>query len=77
MPGGTIHVYAEGPFDVPEDANTRAGLNRFRRELELELLKLAERSLQDTNQKIPEKLARRLGQLQAGEHAKATMSESG
>jgi lysophospholipid acyltransferase (LPLAT)-like uncharacterized protein len=77
LPWGTIHVYAEGPFDVPEDASTRPGLNRFRRELEWKLLKLAERSLHDVHQEIPEKLARRLEQTRSGEPFESTMSESG
>jgi hypothetical protein len=77
LPWGTIHVYAEGPFEVPEDAGTRPGLNRFRRELEWKLLKLAERSLHDVHQEIPEKLARRLEQTRSGEPVETTMSESG
>lgn len=69
LPGNTIHVYADGPLTVPDDASQRAGLNRFRRELERKLLRLAERSLLDSGQRVPEKLATRLEQVASAESA--------
>jgi len=77
LPFNTIHVWAVGPFDVPEEARDRAGLNAFRREIEAELLALAERSLVEVGQAIPEKLSRRLQQVRPREPGPTTVSESG
>ncbi len=63
LPGNTIHLYAEGPLAVPDDASDRTGLNRFRRDLERRLLRLAEGSLRDAGREIPTKLVRRLDQV--------------
>ena len=69
LPGTTIHIYGEGPFAVPEDTTERAGLNRFRRELEGKLLRLAERSYLDSGQALPARLKRRLKQAEGTDPA--------
>jgi lysophospholipid acyltransferase (LPLAT)-like uncharacterized protein len=69
LPGSTIHIYGEGPFDVPDAAADRAGLNTFRRELEGRLLQLAERSHHDCGDKVPARLARRLKQVEGPDSA--------
>jgi len=56
LPFNEIHYYLEGPYDVPEDAGTSAGLERFRRHLESELKALAVRSYRDVGQTTPPRL---------------------
>lgn len=69
LPGSTIHIYGEGPFAVPADTTDRAGLNRFRKELEGKLLRLAARSHHDSGHGLPARLARRLKQVEGSDSA--------
>jgi lysophospholipid acyltransferase (LPLAT)-like uncharacterized protein len=59
LPFNTIHSYAVGPYFVPEDAGTRAGLERFTRRLEDDLIALAARSYDDLGQPRPANLLTR------------------
>jgi lysophospholipid acyltransferase (LPLAT)-like uncharacterized protein len=43
LPFGRIRLALRGPYPLPEDAATRAGLERFRARLEREMLEMAHR----------------------------------
>ncbi|MCZ6784832.1 MAG: DUF374 domain-containing protein [Proteobacteria bacterium] len=61
LPWNEIVYSWRGPYTVPDDANTRAGLNRFRHQLENDLIDLAAQSYDDLGQPRPAKLQRRAG----------------
>ncbi len=56
LPFNRIHYYLEGPYFPPEDADTEAGLERFRLRLEEDLIALAGRSYDDLGQPRPANL---------------------
>ena len=56
LPFNRIHYYLEGPYFAPPDANTEAGLERFRLRLEQDLNALAARSYDDLGQPRPANL---------------------
>jgi hypothetical protein len=56
LPFNRIHYYMEGPYFAPPDANTEAGLERFRLRLEQDLIALAARSYDDLGQPRPANL---------------------
>lgn len=58
LPFNTIRYYYRGPFFVPEDADTEAGFERFRRELEDGLIDLAAESYADAGQVRPGNLVK-------------------
>ncbi len=53
LPFNRIHHYLEGPYFAPADADTRAGLERFRQQLERDLIALAARSYDELGQPRP------------------------
>jgi lysophospholipid acyltransferase (LPLAT)-like uncharacterized protein len=59
LPFNTIHYYTAGPYFVPEDARTRAGIERFAQQLEDDLIALAARSYDDVGQARPANLRTR------------------
>jgi lysophospholipid acyltransferase (LPLAT)-like uncharacterized protein len=59
LPFNRIHYYMIGPYLAPPDADTEAGLERFRRELEDDLIGLARRSYDDLGQPRPANLLTR------------------
>jgi lysophospholipid acyltransferase (LPLAT)-like uncharacterized protein len=56
LPFNEIHTYGEGPFRLPPDGTSRAGIERFRYELENALIELAARSYRDLQQERPDAL---------------------
>jgi hypothetical protein len=60
LPFNRIGYYLKGPYLVPEGAHTDEGLERFRLELENELIELAAHSYADMGQPCPPELVRRL-----------------
>ena len=56
LPFNRIHYYLEGPYFAPADADTRAGMERFRLRLERDLIALAARSYDDLGQPRPANL---------------------
>jgi lysophospholipid acyltransferase (LPLAT)-like uncharacterized protein len=68
LPFNRIHYYMIGPYFAPPDADTEAGLERFRRQLEDDLIELAGRSYDDLGQPRPANLRTR---AQAGAAAGA------
>ena len=59
LPFNEIRYYLRGPYHVPEDASTDAGLARFRLQLENDLIDIAAQSYRDAGQPIPEALVPR------------------
>jgi hypothetical protein len=59
LPFNRIHYYMEGPYFPPEDADTEAGLERFRLRLEEDLIALAARSYDELGQPRPANLLTR------------------
>jgi lysophospholipid acyltransferase (LPLAT)-like uncharacterized protein len=59
LPFNRIHYYLEGPFFPPPDADTEAGLERFRLALESALVALAARSYDELGQPRPANLLTR------------------
>ncbi len=59
LPFNRIHYYLEGPYFAPADADTEAGLERFRLRLECDLIALAARSYDDLGQLRPANLIAR------------------
>jgi lysophospholipid acyltransferase (LPLAT)-like uncharacterized protein len=59
LPFNVIKYYLRGPYFVPEDAHTDAGLARFRLELENGLIDLAAKSYDDMGQPRPANLVKR------------------
>lgn len=57
LPFNEIHYHTAGPFPVPADADQEAGLERFRRFLEIALADLAAESHRAFEQAIPPNLA--------------------
>ncbi len=56
LPFNRIHYYMIGPYFPPEDAHTEAGLERFRLQLEADLIALAARSYDELGQPRPANL---------------------
>ena len=56
LPFNRIHYYMVGPYFVPDDADTRAGVERFRLQLENDLIALAARSYDELGQPRPANL---------------------
>ncbi len=56
LPFNVISYSLRGPFEVPAEASTPEGLERFRRKLEAELIELAAESYANFGQKRPTKL---------------------
>jgi lysophospholipid acyltransferase (LPLAT)-like uncharacterized protein len=59
LPFNVIKYYLRGPYFVPADANTDAGLARFRLQLENDLIDLAAQSYDDMGQRRPANLVKR------------------
>ena len=59
LPFNVIKYYLRGPYFVPEDAHTDAGLARFRLQLENDLIDLAARSYDDVGHPRPATLVKR------------------
>jgi hypothetical protein len=59
LPFNVIRYYLRGPYHVPDSAGTEEGLERFRLELENDLIDLAVRSYRDMGQIVPENLTKR------------------
>jgi lysophospholipid acyltransferase (LPLAT)-like uncharacterized protein len=59
LPFNVIHYYLRGPFFVPPDAHTDAGLAGFRLALENDLIDLAAQSYDDMGQRRPANLVKR------------------
>jgi lysophospholipid acyltransferase (LPLAT)-like uncharacterized protein len=59
LPFNRIHHYMSGPYFPPDDAHTRAGLERFCLQLENDLIALAARSYDDFGQPRPANLLTR------------------
>lgn len=59
LPFNVIRYYLRGPYQVPDSACTEAGLERFRHEMENELIELAAHSYDDMGQARPAGLVKR------------------
>jgi lysophospholipid acyltransferase (LPLAT)-like uncharacterized protein len=59
LPFNVIKYYLRGPYFVPADADTEAGLARFRLQLENDLIDLAAQSYDDMGQPRPASLVKR------------------
>ena len=59
LPFNVIKYYLRGPYFVPADADTEAGLARFRLQLENDLIDLAAQSYDDMGQERPANLVKR------------------
>jgi lysophospholipid acyltransferase (LPLAT)-like uncharacterized protein len=59
LPFNLIRYYLRGPYTVPENAHTEAGLNQFRQILENDLIDLAAQSYDDMGQPRPSNLVKR------------------
>jgi lysophospholipid acyltransferase (LPLAT)-like uncharacterized protein len=59
LPFNVIRDDLRGPYFVPEDANTETGLERFRQQLEDDLIDLAAQSYDDLGQQRPANLVKR------------------
>lgn len=53
LPFNVIRYYLKGPYHVPESARSQQGLERFRDQLEAELIRLAAQSYADMGQLVP------------------------
>jgi len=73
LPFNRIHYYMEGPYFPPADADSEAGLERFRLRLEEDLIALAARSYDELRQPRPANLRTR-EQEQAA--SRAALAES-
>jgi lysophospholipid acyltransferase (LPLAT)-like uncharacterized protein len=58
LPFGRIRIRCRGPYFPPEDARTKAGLERFRLRLEHDLIELAGESYRALGQPLPRSLER-------------------
>jgi lysophospholipid acyltransferase (LPLAT)-like uncharacterized protein len=58
LPFNVIGYYLRGPYMVPENAHTAAGLEQFRLQLENDLIDLAARSYDDVGQPRPANLVK-------------------
>ncbi len=59
LPFNVIRYSLRGPYEVPASARTHEGLERFRRELEGDLIELAAQSYRALGQPVPENLVAR------------------
>lgn len=59
LPFNVIHYYLRGPYWVPPEAATEAGLEAFRRRLEDDLIDLAAQSYEELGQPRPPQLVKR------------------
>jgi lysophospholipid acyltransferase (LPLAT)-like uncharacterized protein len=59
LPFNVIRYYLRGPYHVPESAHTPEGLERYRQELEDDLIDLAVQSYDDMGQARPANLVKR------------------
>lgn len=60
LPFNVISHYLRGPYEVPQSARTQEGLERFRDQLEAELIVLAAQSYTDLGQAVPAALRQRM-----------------
>lgn len=65
LPFNVIRYYLKGPYRVPDSAHTAEGLERFRLELENDLIDLAARSYADMGQRRPANLVKRVADGEA------------
>jgi len=59
LPFNRIRYYLAGPYTVPDDTDTEAGLERFVLRLEDELIEIAAQSYRDAGQPLPANLVKR------------------
>ncbi len=59
LPFNEIAYFLAGPYDVPDEARTRDGMERFRQRLEDELVELTVRSYRELGHALPAKLVER------------------